>query len=688
MKLGVRLRYPEGSEIFLLTPKDFNKRVGLSNKKSPMGALLVLAWSALLMDSPLDNSKPRKVLLRVLNQTYSLGLTAVIKHYSDVYDALVESERTDDDGSLSRTYLSVFESTPVFREYLHWYRTGDSDTLTYISTFLRFGKKCEFDLKGLDARALRAWHEVEDHLGEWILPVDLLHDLRLVLSALLPDPVTSETFLGKHGSGAVAGEERGAVEKSIALQLTPKLKRLLSVGAPIRLHSYLISLAEEKSLSPDSDAVLKFVPKNFKTSRSICMEPVSVMYMQQHVRQILEKTIASSLLGRFIQIDNQERNKSGARYGSKYHLVDTLDLSHASDSVSLPLIRAIFPRKWVHSLLATRTSRVSLPDGKTRTVQKFAPMGSALCFPIQSVVYTAVVVLAYLRHAYGTRPINSLSTDEIKTFVQRDIATSWVTSAKYESIAVYGDDIVCDSRCSSIVIDILTDLGFSVNVEKSFRGLSNFRESCGGFYMNGADVSPFHFKAKEITRKGWSARAIASIVALTNIAGDKGLFALRSFLVEFLLEYDSNRGKNPIMLSDSPRYLNNVDDVDSLLYSPESQGGSNIAIFSHTCDNSHLPYRDGTDKDKISSYDGMEPGKVPSHVRFQREEYRCWRLSPRYRISQQEARDHESYSTYDHYLLDLYYRKSSSADSERQEEFLSSNDDLRGAKLQYAWCAL
>jgi len=46
------------------------------------------------------------------------------------------------------------------------------------------------------------------------------------------------------------------------------------------------------------------------------------------------------------------------------------------------------------------------------------------------------------------------------------------------TVSAYGDDIICPSDRAEDVIAVLTEVGFSVNLEKSFWN-GPFRESCG-----------------------------------------------------------------------------------------------------------------------------------------------------------------------------------------------------------------
>lgn len=260
------------------------------------------------------------------------------------------------------------------------------------------------------------------------------------------------------------------------------------------------------------------------------------MFHQQMVRQLLEETMRTSVLGRFITIHDQGRNRQGALYGSRNGSVDTIDLSAASDSVTWDLVKAIFPRPWVLLFGATRTSQVELPDGIRMKVKKFAPMGSALCFPVQSLIYLGMTYLAYLCH-HHRKSVHDLRVEDVVD-IFNDISPDYTMCSRwYESMSCYGDDIICDSRTTSDLIHILQSLNFSVNTDKSFTGADGFRESCGMFSLRGEDTSPLKFKLNHID-KGFDAAAIATFVSIINTAGDykyRNLQRVMTHLVDILI---------------------------------------------------------------------------------------------------------------------------------------------------------
>jgi hypothetical protein len=199
---------------------------------------------------------------------------------------------------------------------------------------------------------------------------------------------------------------------------------------------------------------------------------------------------------------------------------------------------------------------VRLPDGREVQVKKFAPMGSAVCFPVQCIIFTAVVLLAYLYRFYGTGPEGQepfrgclRDYNSFFSFVVWAVGTDFrhYYTHTIGTIGVYGDDIICDTRATADVISILEDLGFQINLPKSFGGEAAFRESCGMYSLGGSDVTPYILKLPPLPRR-WDAKTFASLVELANRAGDFSYLHLQSFIINTTLRKDPPKGckLNPI----------------------------------------------------------------------------------------------------------------------------------------------
>lgn len=605
--------------------------------------LLILSWVSLLADSPSSYMKPRRLYVAFKKRLIS-DLRGTIKMLSRLSDALAETLVHTDSGASIARFLDEFKGTPIFWEYHKFTRTLDADLLRYIQSFLLFGKKLFYVDSELDAIALRDWLEVERRLHELSLNPDIIKHLRAVMRVIFDD-WEMLPFLPKHGSGAVSETGiYGSNQKNHDMPTHPRYERMLKWcgTSEVRIHPESGRFSEGR-VSIDRSR-LKFVPKDIGKTRSICMEPVLFQYAQQGVRLGYEHHLSKSVLNRFVNIHDQSLNQDGALFGSEFGLVDTIDLSSASDSVSWELTKSIFPAKVCKYLAATRTSLVTIPneDAPVR-VKKFAPMGSALCFPVQSTIYSAIVILAtYMRKKRlgiadlsDAHPIRS--RNEVEGLFYRRFG---FLSQKAQPFRVYGDDIVCDQRDTDMVVALLRLLGFTVNSEKSYTADSAFRESCGVHAFDGSDVTPLRYKVKFVSRK-IRIEVLEGIIDLCNRANSYGYLHLRRFLKNVALYYpvlnvkQGSNGVNPILFS------SNEDDTTSIQCDSPRNNHLKKRLFTGARTNDT---RGWYQRDEVQSITVTTKDKDSVEEKFDNYHYLVWQRS---RISGLENTDFEiSYRKY------------------------------------------
>jgi hypothetical protein len=190
------------------------------------------------------------------------------------------------------------------------------------------------------------------------------------------------------------------------------------------------------------------------------------MFAQQGIMNLMYRILETHhLTAGQINFTDQSINRELARSASMTGEYSTIDLSDASDRVSLRLVELVFPPVWVECFKACRSDTTLLPDGTVVKLQKFAPMGSSCCFPVEALVFWACA----------------------------EASTKYIPGFKSRSVFVYGDDIIIRTEMFDAVIEGLTSVGLLVNENKSYRG-GPFRESCGGDYHIGYDVTPVRLK--------------------------------------------------------------------------------------------------------------------------------------------------------------------------------------------------
>lgn len=229
---------------------------------------------------------------------------------------------------------------------------------------------------------------------------------------------------------------------------------------------------------------LSFVPKNDEISRCICVEPILNSFAQLGLGRILEDRLRE----RFgISLSSQPfKNRALARLGSITDGLATLDLSSASDSISLSMCRYLLPRTFVRMLERYRSRSVDIKGRGTVPLNMISTMGNGYTFPLQTIIFSAVVTACM---AWRGIPTGSGSSMNGAYWPPRK---TWSARAS-ELWSVFGDDIICPSACAEDVVAILALLGFNVNRDKSFvKG--PFRESCGSDFFNGSDIRGVYVK--------------------------------------------------------------------------------------------------------------------------------------------------------------------------------------------------
>jgi len=530
----------------ILFPKEFNY-----GRNEDFLKVFVFSYVKLLGDSPIERYSPRPIrcYTRFLRSLQREDLREVIKRFSSYADMLLSSEYTTGPtpfyrGDVSQhVFLDCMKDTPVFKEYLEYIRTGKANLLRYILSFLRFGKKLRYEDPDLDSTAFHGWNEVEKKLSTLRFNDHDLASLKVIIRELVPDlqpnwltPSFGPGKVSETGIADVYGKVNHLLpnKKLVYAFLRPALAELRGGGfGPDGL--------QQLGKTGSDIARLKFVPKDISKSRSICMEPNSVMFFQQAVYRWIDTALRRGWIRNFVDLHDQQKSRDAALHGSQYLCTDTIDLSSASDSVHVDLVKGVFPLSWQYYMLATRTSKVRVPDGSVVAVNKFAPMGSAICFPTQCIVFTAVCLYSYLSDILCRTPGSWTPTRQevlsLKHSMYEGRSGNTPFRKRSEPPVVFGDDIAVDSRHTSSVIDTLERLGFSVNVAKSFTASQSFRESCGVYAYEGEDVTPLLFRLRfwKADQK-ISANVYASLIENVNNARRLGYNGLATFWQSLVID--------------------------------------------------------------------------------------------------------------------------------------------------------
>jgi len=336
---------------------------------------------------------------------------------------------------------------------------------------------------------------------------------RLIFSSgFLPD--------AKHGPGAVS-QKLTSNGKWESKEWSERLERYFR--ATEFLNHDIAYEGDDLILHPpgaEPPARVVAVPKTAKTPRIITIEPVYNQFIQQGLAAMFARWMYSHPQ---VSYEFREPNMVLARAGSVDGSFATIDLSEASDRISLRLVKELFGdhKYLLGAILACRSMTSELQDGTRVLLRKFASMGSALTFPIQTLVFATIARMA-------VRRVNSRSESKISS-----------------QIRVYGDDIIVPTEAALETMDLLRAFGLKVNDNKSF-WTGRFRESCGGDYFSGSDVSIVRTR-KRLPSSRRDVDEVVAIVAFRNLYwkryGDSefvtGLDAYIERLITFPVGYET-----------------------------------------------------------------------------------------------------------------------------------------------------
>jgi len=372
-------------------------------------------------------------------------------------------------------------------------------------------ERTDHNLQAVNERASALYRDTVDN-KDWPSPAtrrgtrrQTLHRARILLARLFArfDP---KDVKPRNGPGAVAGKQR-QWDKFRFINVSANITSIYPRDA-----FYCASMGhvcdEYKNFSSswteeDLPARVILVPKDSRGPRLISAEPADYQWIQQGLGRAIVGLVERHPLTKWnVFFTDQTPNQRGALLGSSSGRYATLDLNEASDRVSVGLVRLLFPSNVFECLMACRSSATELPDGRVIRLNKFAPMGSSLCFPVMALTVWAILTAA------------APNADARK------------------SILVYGDDVIVPTAQAADAIEQLESAGLKVNHDKSCTsGL--FRESCGTDSFNGVNVTPVRFRT--VWSPSRSPEVYSSFIAYANELYDRQYFTTYDYIVEELL---------------------------------------------------------------------------------------------------------------------------------------------------------
>lgn len=311
----------------------------------------------------------------------------------------------------------------------------------------------------------------------------------------------------RHGPGSVATGERPWEKRNFK-----RFYRVLEQSYPLTEYFYFnmshlcdrydeIGSLEELETGT---AKVVLVPKDSRGPRLISCEPLELQWIQQGILRKLVPYLESHWLTRGrVNFTDQGVNQRLALEGSRSGALATLDMKEASDRVSLELVKYLFHPHMFQQLFSCRSSATRLPNGEVVTLKKFAPMGSAICFPVEALIFWAIASAC--------------------VHVTRSVPLTRAARLVY----VYGDDIICSSEDQAAIRRYMPAFGLRLNEDKCCTG-GLFKESCGVDAYKGVLVTPARLRA--VWSRHLDVGTYQSWVELSNSLYSDGYYDAAEFI--------------------------------------------------------------------------------------------------------------------------------------------------------------
>lgn len=383
--------------------------------------------------------------------------------------------------------------------------------------------KCESEVQ--------EWSEqVKDELlARFDSVVDLVWNSDL---CFLDRKVFEGEIVPRHGPGATADRLRGN-QKYDQQSWTQRLEEYFpSIDYLVPNSGFYDRLDAVDFREPEAEMPVRVitVPKTLKTPRIIAVEPTCMQYAQQALMELIVSRLEqSNVLFGSIGFTDQTPNQRMACAGSWTGRLATLDLSEASDRVSNLLVKRLFRHapSLLGALQACRSSRADVPGYGVISLSKFASMGSAVCFPVEAMVFLTVVLVG-------------ISDELSRNLTKADLAIY------LPQVRIYGDDIIVPVEFARSVACALEVFGLKVNTRKSF-WTGKFRESCGKDYYDGSDVTVTYVR-RMLPGSRSDVSEIISGFALRNQLYEAGLWRSTEYVDTIL----SGFAPTPVVAKTSP----------------------------------------------------------------------------------------------------------------------------------------
>jgi hypothetical protein len=493
----------------------------------------------------------RRALKRYDADIARMGIIDTISWYKKCAMSFLRCFKTTKEGrsfSIPEQLLDTPVSDAMKLLHMEFLNTGQvsHETQRWILTWLLFLSKLPTNRPDLVETDTKSWIARQE--GVKALedpPQSLVLALRYIVAWLLN--IEDVSSCGKHGPGTTAEGAKTIQEKN-RLWVPTLQTLLLCPTSPV--DDIRLPIAK-----PNPNKFM-LVPKDNGSLRPITAESIAMQYAQQSLKRKWYKSIdfptkgLEAPISKFVKFSDQSRAQALALRGSfvRHKKQDakpgTIDLSAASDWLSVNLVTSVFKGDLLHKIMCGRSWETvvdfweGLPYKNHDVVElgMYAGMGSALTFPIQTTIFTAIAVWSTLVALHKKEL--GIAPQDLHVALN-DYLDQYGFKPKYKayskSIQVYGDDIIVPELAVTEMIQMLESLGLKVNQDKSFFKDDAVRESCGIFACWGKDITPVRYRIPPWKNSGsLDYASLEGARSLTNFAYHHGYRMLYRSLIKII----------------------------------------------------------------------------------------------------------------------------------------------------------
>jgi hypothetical protein len=447
-------------------------------------------WADLCPTNALVSGELRRIYTSCVGD--AVRVQALNTSLTSIYQSIVRDEKFP---VMGRGYTKALKI--CLTEVMHSLGCGTLvECLDQVGSLLTWFKRLPVFLPSSDEEWLDYKKQAEHQCGP--IPRSTTDALRSIALHWFSSFVWNSHSEARHGPGCTADAGKVMGDKQYLITIS-------------RWRAQLLRTTDGESFWTGGDVFdipskFQSVPKQLGKNRFICMEPAAIQYVQQGLFRSLYHFTRSSPLKGYFCLEDQEKNRSLCSLAHEYDLA-TIDLSNASDDVRYGVWKEIFQGTPLWRYIIGCRSKSLEYNGDEIHPTYVAPMGSAVCFIFETICFCLIVELAFRT-------------------VRRQKCRGYT-----DHVSVYGDDIICPADVAVEVVSLLTQLGFSVNHQKTFLD-GPYKESCGVEYYKGQPIRRFNHPRHGLSPRSVTFAKVSSVMDLANTLESFLFFTARRHLLK------------------------------------------------------------------------------------------------------------------------------------------------------------